>query len=684
MERFAINKLKEWKDKENRVPIILCGARGVGKSWILHEFGARFFDSVVYIDFEKNQELKSIFKRSLNVTNMIMALEMASGERVSFSRSLIVLDEIEDVVDVMKALDSFKENIPELAIVCSISKSKSYVDDMMIKSGVQCDVLTVYPLSLEEFSLAIGEDEQEDVLYKYCLVGGIPQIVLEYINGQSINDIYKIQQDNVNLLKDKANKTFTKPAAKKIIQILDSLCTQLSKDNKKFMYGQIKKGARAKEYENAVKWLEDNGYIYRVYRALDPSKGLLETVDTSAFKIFFYDMGLFIALSNDFTEYRNSVKELLNAGCYAVAEEYSLIQFIMQTDFIPYYYSAEYSKGEISFLFNGKDSIVPVDVMGTENLQAKSLKAFKQKYNTKDAVRLSLSNDEERSWMRNVQLKNVKMVADMLDKSSKIMLNEIKEEIDNNRESIEEIPSIDMTDYIDNVTFDDSINLKDTDNQLNNASITVNSSIDDLDDDDDLEIIEEITVYQVELESGLGTKTKADPNYQVDLETMVEFEPVSEGKQGERKEETKEELKEESNKETKMIESNATFDLFDSDDLDFDDFEIEESSVTIISEEDTESFDFEEPLELGLELDAGVDFGSSSDFTSIYTQSDYYTPSYLEDSIAIQESSNKAGEVIVESIEEQNTKVELKNANDDADDDFAEYVWTEDMIKKYT
>ncbi len=409
MERYALNDLITWKDSKNRKPLILHGARQVGKTWLMQEFGKKYFRQTIYINFDNNKELENIFKDNINIKNIIAALEIISNKKITPVDTLIIFDEIQEVPAALKSLKYFYEESPEYYIICAGS-----LLGLSIHSGSsfpvgKVDFLNIYPLTFTEFLDAYGKeklkdiiehkntsllntfkDELKNLLKIYMYIGGMPEVVQQFINTNDYNEIRKLQ-NNILLSYE---LDFTKHApvndVPRIRDIWKSIPSQLAKENKKFIYGMIKEGARAKEYEKAVMWLCDAGLIYTVHNVNTPDIPLSAYKDLKAFKIYILDIGLLGAMAE------LDKKVLLNDDIFIrfkgiYTEQYVLEQLILKYKHL-YYYTNNRNSAEIEFLIEYDSHVIPVEVKAGVNLKAKSLKTYIEKYKPVKAIRFSLAD----------------------------------------------------------------------------------------------------------------------------------------------------------------------------------------------------------------------------------------------------------------------------------------------------
>lgn len=422
MKREVIHQLYEWKEKRGRKPLILQGARQVGKTWLMKTFGKEAFEKCVYINFENDFRLSGLFEKDFDIQRILFEIQLATGIMPD-KETLLLFDEIQEVKRGVTALKYFYENAPEFPIIAagSLLGVATRQNDSFPVGKV--DFLSIYPLSFWEFLNAIGkgafveaiknkqwellssfEADLQGMLRQYFFVGGMPEAVKSFAEDGDMQTVRDIQK---NIL-DAYDKDFSKhvPIAEvpRLRMVWSSICGQLSKENKKFIFGLLKEGARAKSFELAIEWLKDAGLVYKVNRT---KKGLLPLSayeDFSAFKLFLLDVGLLGAMcelppsallnkNSIFTDYKG-----------ALTEQFVFQQLRLNKCNKIFYWSAENSQGEIDFLVQNNDEIIPIEVKAEENLQAKSLKCFIERNPSLHGVRLSMSSFREQSWMSNFPL----------------------------------------------------------------------------------------------------------------------------------------------------------------------------------------------------------------------------------------------------------------------------------------
>lgn len=433
MERFAMQKLAEWKEKNGRKPLIIRGARQVGKTWIMKEFGKRYFEQVAYVNFDSNVRMQQVFEGELDIERIILALSIETGISIKAENTLLIFDEVQEVPKALTSLKYFYENAPEYAIVAAGSLLGVALHRGTSFPVGKVDFMDLYPLSFQEFLYALGEErfatmlkgkdtdmvtmfksKYVDRLREYYYVGGMPEVVNKYVTSKDFNQVREIQKNLLNYYQQDFSKHAEINLVPRLNLVWNSIPMQLAKENKKYIYGQVREGARAKDFELAIQWLLDCGLIHKVNRVKKPALPLKAYLDLDAFKIFLLDIGLLIAMTDLDAKVIIEGNRIFTEFKGALTEQFVLQQLTAEVGTESYYYSAPNSKGEIDFLIQGKTSIIPLEVKAEENLKAKSLKAFCDKYNPKYAIRTSMSDYREQDWMKNIPLYNIDQIRECI------------------------------------------------------------------------------------------------------------------------------------------------------------------------------------------------------------------------------------------------------------------------------
>ncbi len=422
MERNLFVKLEQWKDKKKRKPLIIQGARQVGKTWIMKEFGKRYFDNTVYINFDNNEVMKKVFENDFDISRIVSAIKIEYGKSFNPENTLIIFDEIQEAPKALASLKYFYENAPQYAIIAAGSLLGVALHQGTSFPVGKVDFMQLYPLNFYEFVCAVGEEplaqllETNDyeminaystkyieLLKKYYYVGGMPEVVETFIDTDNYYEVREAQKNLLKYYEEDFRKHAPKDVVPRIMMVWNSIPSQLAKENRKFIYGSLREGARAKDFELAIQWLEDAGLIIRSHRITKPDIPLIAYMEMSSFKMFLLDVGLLAAKADI------HAKVLLD-GCRIFEEfkgaltEQFVAEQLRASDRELYYYSTENSSGEIDFVVQQEMRCIPIEVKAEENLRARSMRAFCEKYKPEIAVRSSLSNYREQDWMVNVPL----------------------------------------------------------------------------------------------------------------------------------------------------------------------------------------------------------------------------------------------------------------------------------------
>ena len=420
-----MQQLYDWKEKTTRKPLIVRGARQVGKTWLMKEFASSAYKQFAYINFEDNEVMKDVFQKDFDVERILMAIQLVTGIVVD-TETLIIFDEIQEAPRGLTALKYFQEKAPQYHVVAagSLLGIAMHSNDSFPVGKV--DFMDLYPLSFSEFLEAVGQEafarllakkdwrliaafrsKLIDLLKQYYYVGGMPEVVNAFINHKDYAEVRQLQQ----AILDSYDRDFSKHApiaeVPRIRMIWRSVPAQLAKENKKFVYGVVKEGARAKDFELAIEWLIDAGLIYKVSRVKKAGIPLSAYEDFSAFKLFLLDTGLMGAMSGLPPQALLEGNVLFSDYKGAITEQYVLQQLKSVKGLSVYYWSSDTSRGELDFLLQKDVSVIPVEVKAEENLQSKSLRFFVEKNAGLHGVRFSMSDYREQEWMINYPLYSV-------------------------------------------------------------------------------------------------------------------------------------------------------------------------------------------------------------------------------------------------------------------------------------
>ena len=423
MERFKIEALKEWKISPQRKPLILYGARQVGKTWLLKEFGRTRYKKVAYFSFYNNPRLCSVFEGGLNIDRIVTSLSIEADLEITAEDTLIIFDEIQNCLNVLHALKYFNEDANQYHIIAAGSLLGVALHEGVSYPVGKVDTMTLYPMNFCEFLCAIGKNRMSQLirsgdlltasvfsdelifhLTNYMYVGGMPEAVKYFAEHKNYKDIRNIQNEIIHQYAGDFGKHIPSKDIPRVHMVWNGIPMQLAKENKKFFFGKIKKGARRSEFETAIQWLTDAGLIYKVNKVSVPHLPLKAYIDLAAYKLFMLDVGLLGALSD------LDAKEILEDNAIfsefkgALAEQFVLEELLSNTDFTPYYYASDNATYEQDFLIQKDGAVIPVEVKASSNIHSPSLKAYTEKFAPEYAVRFSTLNYKRQDKIVNIPL----------------------------------------------------------------------------------------------------------------------------------------------------------------------------------------------------------------------------------------------------------------------------------------
>ncbi len=432
MYRLKIKDLISWKNKKSRKPLIIRGARQVGKTWLMKNFAKTEYKDYVYINFENDIKLKTLFELDYDVERIIKGIELFTDKKIDEENTLLIFDEIQAASKALTALKYFAEN-SNYHIICAGSLLGIAMHKAISFPVGKVEFIDLHPLSFSEFLLAIGKekylqlimdkdfsmlsifkDDLEMLLKCYYYIGGMPEVVADYIKNEDFASAREIQKQILIGYEQDFSKHAPNNIVPKIRALWNSIPTQLAKENKKFIYGLIKTGARAKEYEIALMWLIDCGLVHKVHSAKEPRIPLSMYEDTKAFKLFIHDVGLMSCMANLSPKIILNKNEIFKEFKGALTEQYVLMQLIANTDIPIYYWTNNKGSAEIDFLIQADDKIIPIEVKAEKNLKAKSLKVFQQKYQPEISIRTAMLDYKNEEWLLNIPLWSIGNLLDIL------------------------------------------------------------------------------------------------------------------------------------------------------------------------------------------------------------------------------------------------------------------------------
>jgi predicted AAA+ superfamily ATPase len=423
MERLAMEQLNKWKFKKNKKPLIIRGARQVGKTWLMKNFGQKNYDHVVYINFDNNQQMQDLFEANMKIERIITGLELYSGNKIDPENTLLIFDEIQEVPKALTALKYFNENAPEYQIICAGSLLGVALHQGTSFPVGKVEFLDLYPLSFTEFMKAMGKEQfveliekgdyelantfkQEyiDLLKYYYFVGGMPEVVVSFADNQDFNEARAIQKRILTAYEQDFSKHAPNEVIPRIRMLWNNIPSQLTKENKKFIYGLIKEGSRAKEYEMAMLWLTDCGLVHKVQRVTKPGLPLKAYEDLKAFKLFILDVGLLSCMVRLNQSVLLEGNDLFKEFKGALTEQYVLQQLKTLAGIETYYWTNDRGSAEIDFLVDNGSAVFPIEVKAETNLKAKSLRTYHEKFSPPISVRTSMMDYKQEEWLINLPL----------------------------------------------------------------------------------------------------------------------------------------------------------------------------------------------------------------------------------------------------------------------------------------
>lgn len=429
MYRIAIEKLKRWKESKNRKPLIIEGARQVGKTWLMKEFGNLYYSDTVYINFDSNSTMKELFDSDLNVERIILGLELYTGKKIDFNNTLLIFDEIQEVPKALSSLKYFCENAPEYHIVCAGSLLGIALHQGTSFPVGKVDFLKLYPLSFKEFLIATGNERFADLLDKqdyqmitsfkqkyidalktYYFVGGMPEVVQNFVLNKDYNEVRSIQKRIFLAYEQDFSKHAPNEIVPKIRMLWNNIPSQLVKENKKFIYGLVREGARAKDYETAIMWLSDCGLVHKVSRINAPNNPLKVYEDLKSFKLFVVDIGLLSCMVGLHQQVLLEKNDLFVEFKGALTEQYVCQQLKTIEDLGIYYYTNDRGSCEIDFIIDTGKQIIPVEVKAEINLKAKSLKTYQEKFTPKLSIRTAMTDFKKEETLINLPLYSIENI----------------------------------------------------------------------------------------------------------------------------------------------------------------------------------------------------------------------------------------------------------------------------------
>ena len=423
MYRIAIEKLYKWKNSKRRKPLIIEGARQVGKTWLMKEFGKQAYADTVYINFDSNSRMADLFSADLDTERLILGLELYAGRKINQDNTLLIFDEVQEVPRALASLKYFYENAPQYHIVCAGSLLGIALHQGTSFPVGKVDFLKLYPLSFSEFLMATGNERFAELLKKqdyemitsfkqtyidalkhYYFVGGMPEAVQSFAESKDFNEVRAIQKRILAAYEQDFSKHAPNEIVPKIRMLWNSIPSQLARENKKFIYGLVREGGRAREYETAIMWLSDCGLVHKVSRVNAAGIPLKAYEDLKAFKLFIVDVGLLGCMTGLRQRTLLDGDDLFVEFKGALTEQYVCQQLKTMEDISIYYYTNDRGSCEIDFVVDTGEQIVPIEVKAETNLRAKSLKTYRERFEPELSVRTSMADYKKEDWLLNLPL----------------------------------------------------------------------------------------------------------------------------------------------------------------------------------------------------------------------------------------------------------------------------------------
>lgn len=438
MYRKKIEELIKWKNKKTKKPLIIKGARQVGKTWLMKEFGKNYYENYAYINFDNNERMKTLFSGDFDIDRIIQGLKIETNTNIEKEKTLIIFDEVQEVPTALSSLKYFYENAPEYNIIAAGSLLGIALHEGTSFPVGKVEFMSLTPLNFNEYLLAIGEEnlnqlilEQDfklleifkdkiiNYLKEYMYIGGLPEVVSTYITNKDFAEVKDIQKRLLESYENDFSKHAPNNIVTRIRDVWNNIPSQLGKENKKFIYGLIKEGARAREYEIAINWLVDTGLIYKVNRINDYKKPLKAYQDLNAFKLYIFDIGLLTAMTDLNIKTLIEKDEIFTEFKGSLTEEYVLEELKSSLDISVFYWSNSEGSSEIDYIIELENNIIPIEVKAGVNLQAKSLKTFIKKYNSPINIRTSLREYKKEENITNIPLYMIGNIKNIITKDNK-------------------------------------------------------------------------------------------------------------------------------------------------------------------------------------------------------------------------------------------------------------------------
>ncbi len=423
VDRRALRSLKAWKNDRARKPLVLRGARQVGKTWLLQEFGRSHYEQVAYVDCQRDRSVASIFAGDLDPGRILRGLAIAAGTTINPATTLVIVDEIQEAPQALTSLKYFAEERPDIHLAVAGSLLGVALRTNASFPVGKVNFIELHPLDFDEFLRGTGEAQLADLVLQqdwpliasyadrliellrlYMFVGGMPEAVARHAAGESYDIVRSVQLDILRGYENDFAKYATATVSRRIADIWASLPSQLARENKRFILGRVREGARAREFEEALQWLCDAGLVHQVTRYTKPANPIRAYEDAKIFKLFLHDVGLLGALSGLEASVLLQGSGIFEEFKGALAEQYVLQQIVAARNSVPMYWAPENGKAELDFAIERSGALVPIEVKAEENLQSKSLRSYIDRFQPAEAWRFSLADYREQEDMTNVPL----------------------------------------------------------------------------------------------------------------------------------------------------------------------------------------------------------------------------------------------------------------------------------------
>ncbi|MBS6678751.1 MAG: ATP-binding protein [Clostridiales bacterium] len=437
MYRIAMEKLYRWKVSRCRKPLLIQGARQVGKTWLMKEFGRSAYRDMVYINFDSNSRMAELFASDLNTDRLIMGIELYAGKKIDPESTLLIFDEVQEVPRALSSLKYFYENAPQYHIICAGSLLGIALHEGTSFPVGKVDFLELYPLSFREFLMAVTGtqfakllDSQDykmitsfkqtyiEALKQYYFIGGMPEAVKNFTEERDFYEVREVQKRILAAYEQDFSKHAPLEIVPKIRMVWNSIPSQLAKENKKFLYGLVREGGRAKEYETAIMWLCDCGLVYKIERVKGGGIPLKAYVDQKAFKLFVVDVGLLGCMTGLSPKILLDGKDLFKEFKGALTEQYVCQQLKTLENLSIYYYTNDRGSCEVDFVVDTGERTVPVEVKAEVNLKAKSLKTYYEKYQPEISIRTSMADYRPEEWLMNLPLYAIEEICSCISREA--------------------------------------------------------------------------------------------------------------------------------------------------------------------------------------------------------------------------------------------------------------------------